>query len=87
LHPQSQARGKTVGSTLIIVGDLRDTNNVDEIIAWLGQVTKPLPVLQAVAELEVEGDHFLLLGYDRDAKVWVKAFQGTADVQGVAGEL
>jgi hypothetical protein len=53
-----------------IWGDLRDYEDVGEILAYLERVTKDQLVRQGIAHVEVEGGPSVVYSYDSEAKKW-----------------
>lgn len=52
--------------TVTIWGDLRDFNNIGEIIAYLERITKGHTIRSGIAEIDVECRNFVVVRYSYD---------------------
>jgi len=59
-------------ANLTVWGDLRDYDNVDEIIQWIKEITKNRIIRSGLFEIVVEGQEPIILWYDREKEDWIK---------------
>ena len=52
--------------TLMIWGDLRDYNNIDEIVTYLNEITEGRMIRQLAGEISVECDRVVAVSWDQD---------------------